>query len=144
MPPAKKRPAKKSDTLPGGYTVGEKVFFTGANQTFDDGDKLVHGQQGEVVGPATSEQAKGEGVDVLFPGNKGNIKCFFHEVRRLRAAPAATPPPAPPTRDAACVRTPRVGRPPSTRSQLQATAAAAALERGQAYPHPLLLVNACR
>ena len=76
--------------LPGGYKVGEKVFYTGLNHTFPSGDKLVHGQQGEVVGPATRENQKGQRVKVRFPGNKGNISCFLTEVRRLHAAPAAT------------------------------------------------------
>ena len=88
MPPAKKTPAKKkSDTLPGGYTVGEKVFFTGESKTWDDGDKLVHGQQGEVVGPGTSsKRTAGEGVVVRFPGNTSLVGCFVTEVRRQRAA----------------------------------------------------------
>jgi len=78
--------------LPGGYTVGEKVFFTGQSQTLSSGDKLVHGQQGEVVGPVTLETHKSKGVRVLFPGNKQSIFCFLTEVRRLRAASAATRP----------------------------------------------------
>ena len=77
--------------LPGGYTVGEKVFFTGSSQTFADGDKLVHGQQGEVMGPATFENTKCQGVKVLFPGNKGNVVCYLYQVRRLRAASDVTP-----------------------------------------------------
>ena len=77
--------------LPGGYKVGEKVFFTGMSETFPIGDKVVHGQQGEVVGPALGENTKGKGVAVLFPGNKGNINCYLTTVRRLRAAPAAHP-----------------------------------------------------
>ena len=55
--------------LPGGYKVGEKVFFTGSSQTFADGDKVVHGHQGEVVGPAILENHKGKGVAVRFPCN---------------------------------------------------------------------------
>ena len=77
--------------LPGGYTAGDTVFYTGESQTISDGYKLVHGQQGEVTGPAANESAKGKGVDVLFPGNKGNVSCYLHQVRRLRAAPAAHP-----------------------------------------------------
>ena len=76
--------------LPGGYEVGEKVFYTGASQTWDDGDKLMHGRQGEVTGPGTGEWT--EGVKVLFPGNKGNINLYLTDVRRLRAASAAHPP----------------------------------------------------
>ena len=75
--------------LPGGYKLGEKVFFTGASETFPNGDKLVHGQQGEVVGPATSETHKGKGVSVLFPGNKDSVQCLLTEVRRLRASAPA-------------------------------------------------------
>ena len=82
--------------LPGGYKLGEKVFYTGASQTWDDGDKLVHGQQGEVMGPATAESVKGKGVDVRFPGNKANISLVLAQVRRLRAASATTPRLCPP------------------------------------------------
>ena len=73
--------------LPGGYTVGEKVFFTGTSQTFPSGNKVVHGQQGEVGGPSTLENTKGKGVRVRFPGNKQSIGCFLTEVRRLRSHP---------------------------------------------------------
>ena len=76
--------------LPGGYKVGEKVFYTGASYTFADGDKLVHGQQGEVTGPGRGKWT-GKGVEVLFPGNKDSINCYLYQVRRLRAASAATP-----------------------------------------------------
>ena len=61
------------------------------SKTISTGDKLVHGQQGEVVGPATGEKTKGKGVAVLFPGNKQSVRCYLTEVRRLRAAPAAHP-----------------------------------------------------
>jgi hypothetical protein len=77
--------------LPGGYKLGEKVFFTGRSFTFSTGDKWVHGQHGEVTGPGTAETTKGKGVAVRFPGNKANIECFLTEVRRLRAASAASP-----------------------------------------------------
>ena len=80
--------------LPGGYTVGDKVFYTGASETLPSGNnKLVHGQQGEVMGPAALENTKGKGVAVLFPGNKSKVACYLTEVRRLRAAPAASPTP---------------------------------------------------
>ena len=113
--------------LPGGYTLGEKVFFTGASATFPDGYKLVHGQQGEVVGPATHATHKGKGVKMRFPGNEGNIDCFLSTVGRLRAASAATRPYALHTRR--CMRTSRAAVPTSTRPQLQASAAASVPER---------------
>ena len=103
MPPRKRQPAASDPPppLPGGYRLGEKVFFTGDSQTFADGDKLVHGQQGEVTGPAIDESVKGKGVCVLFPGNTGNVDCYLTQVRRLRAASAATAPACAHTRDAA-------------------------------------------
>ena len=42
----------------------------------------MHGEQGEVVGPATSESHKGKGVEVRFPGNKGTVSCYLNQVRR--------------------------------------------------------------
>ena len=69
--------------LPGGYAVGETIYCTGASKTFSDGDKLVHGQQGEVVGPATVEGYVGKCVAVQFPGNKGRVDCLLTQARRL-------------------------------------------------------------
>ena len=66
--------------LPGGYRVGDKVFVVGASQTFADGDKVVHGGQGEVMGPFTDDEWT-EGVEVLFPGNKGSVNCYLTSVR---------------------------------------------------------------
>ena len=78
--------------LPGGYTVGEKVFYAGGSRTFENGTgngvKLVHGEQGEVIGPATGKSTKG--LKVLFPGNKDGVNCYLTAVRRLPAASAAT------------------------------------------------------
>ena len=95
MPPSRKTRAQVSrdppPPLPGGYKVGEKVFYTWSSQTISNGDKLVHGQQGEVVGPATLETHKGKCVAVRFPGNKGNVQCYLNQVFRLRAASAAGP-----------------------------------------------------
>ena len=81
--------------LPGGYAVGEQVYFTGAGETLESGDRVVHGEQGEVVGPITSEGHKGKGVAVLFPGNKRANSCYLYQVRRRRrrAATHSSPPP---------------------------------------------------
>ena len=70
--------------LPGCYTVGEQVYYTGTSETLESGDRVEHGKQGEVVGPATSENHKGKGVAVFFPGNKGAINCYLDQVRRRR------------------------------------------------------------
>ena len=73
--------------LPGGYTVGEQVYYTGAGETFKSGNRLVHGEQGEVVGPATLS-LRGKGVAVLFSGNKGVIE--LHPDQVAAAATEAT------------------------------------------------------
>ena len=82
--------------LPGGYKVGEKVFYTGISFTFESGGathKYVYGQQGEVVGPGTDDDGE-EGVSVHFPDNEDGLGCPLAEVRRLQAASAAHLPPA--------------------------------------------------
>ena len=73
--------------LPGGYVLGEQVYYTGASATFEDhGDRVEHGKQGEVVGPATSEGGPEGKFDValLFPGNKLAFGCYLIEVRHRR------------------------------------------------------------
>ena len=68
--------------LPGGYTVGEQIYYTGASHTFESGDRVAHGKEGEVMGPATSESHKGNCVIMRFPGNKGMTTCYLSQVRR--------------------------------------------------------------
>ena len=70
--------------LPAGYAVGDRIFYTGQSKTYSSGDKLTHGQAGEVTGHPPRDL--GEGVSVLFPGNERNISCWLAEVSR-------TPPP---------------------------------------------------
>ena len=89
--------SREPPPLSGGYEVRDEVYYQGASKTLDNGphaghDKLVHGQRGEVVGPATLESHKGKGVKVLFPGNKGDVDCYLTDLRRLHAASAAIPP----------------------------------------------------
>ena len=70
--------------LPGGYKVGEHVYFVAASQTTG----LDHGMQGEVVGPALA----GKGVLVSFPGIKDHVPCYLNLVR---SRPQRDPPIAP-------------------------------------------------
>jgi hypothetical protein len=85
-----------------GYKVGDLTFYKGQSQTFADGDKVVHGQQGEVIGvlPTQLISSLPTHVAVRFSGNKGYVGLRFTEVRRLRAASAATPSVCPHTHDA--------------------------------------------
>ena len=77
--------------MPGGYRVGDKVFCTAPSVTFSNGDRIVHGGQGEVVGGCIDDDGD-EVVRVLFPGNEGTIECLLTKVRRLRAVPLPPPP----------------------------------------------------
>ena len=74
--------------LPGGYVVGEQVYFTGSSQYFESGERLEHGEQG-VMGPAACENHKGKVVVVLFPG-KGAASCQLNQACRppLLSGPA--------------------------------------------------------
>ena len=72
--------------LPGGYVVGDKVYY------FESVDQLEHSEQGEVVGPATSQRLRGKGVAVRFPNIKGainitmTIDCCLTQAR-LKSSP---------------------------------------------------------
>ena len=69
--------------LPGGYAVGDRVFFTGDSETFPRGDKLTPGQAGEVKGhPKSDKPHFGKGVAVMFPGNRHNIGCYLTDLSR--------------------------------------------------------------
>ena len=63
--------------------MSDKVYYTGTGKTFENGDWLEHGKQGEVMGPVTCEELKGKGVAVLFAGNKRMDYCCLTQARRL-------------------------------------------------------------
>ena len=68
--------------LPGGYAVGETVYYTGKSKTLTSGDnKLTNGQAGEVTGHPDSDHATfGKGVAVKFPGNKADVFCYITSI----------------------------------------------------------------
>ena len=47
-------------------------------QTIHNGDRLVHGEQYEVMGPSIHEGK----LVIKFPNNKGNIACFLDTLSR--------------------------------------------------------------
>jgi len=77
---------EQSQTVENEYTVGDKVYYKGTGETFENGDRLEHGKQGKVVGPATSERCGGTGVAVLFSGNKGVVYSYLTQARCRRSA----------------------------------------------------------
>ena len=77
----------KPPPLPGGLEVGEQVYWTGDSATTSTGNRITHGQGGEVTGPAATTSAfAGKGVSILFPGNCSRMTCPVNELSR-------TPPP---------------------------------------------------
>ena len=66
----------REDAFAGRSRAWRTLYFTGWNQSFENGDKLTHGQSGEIVGPAAGEH-QGNGLQVQFPGNKVSINCLL-------------------------------------------------------------------
>jgi hypothetical protein len=78
------------EAMPGIFNMTEHVFYTGDNYTSPNGEKMVHGQQGEVMGPATSESHKGKGLCIRFPGNTLNVNCLLTQLSRSPPVSGAT------------------------------------------------------
>ena len=75
--------------LPGGYTEGDQVYFTGPSQTISgSSDLLWHGEQGEVRGAGTRIDGK-DMLLVQFPENTGWTNCCLTMVRPCAASAAA-------------------------------------------------------
>ena len=73
--------------LPGGFSLGEKLYWNGRSEIFPSGNRLVHGKQGEVMGP--DDNGDPNRLNVHFPGNKDGVRC---QLTKLNRAP---PPPLP-------------------------------------------------
>ena len=72
-------------TLLGGYVLGERLYYIGPDQTYDDGDRVVHGKQGTVVGKSKrSWHAEDE-----FREQCGEHPVPLNELSRFAAAAAA-------------------------------------------------------
>ena len=54
--------------LPGGWRVGDKVWYSGPSYAFASGNRVSYGGRGEVVGPATSASTERLAID--FPGSR--------------------------------------------------------------------------
>ena len=66
--------------LPAGFAVGTRLYYAGPSFTSSNNNWLVHGAQGEVVGPASSQMFKGKGVAVRFRNNVTTVECLFEEL----------------------------------------------------------------
>ena len=79
--PCRPSPARScwQPPLPGGWKAADPTYWIGASETIGGGNKLVHGQQGEVMGPYPGHEDE---IAVKFPGNKANIGCLLTELSR--------------------------------------------------------------
>ena len=57
--------------LPGGFRVGELLYFVGSDLCLDNNAVLKYGTRGEVVGRALPSVANGNGLKLKFPGLGG-------------------------------------------------------------------------
>ena len=67
---------EKIPILPIIFETGDKLYFTGTSNTFPSGNKVTHGAQCEVMGPADG-QWKDKGVLVMFEGNSAGLNVYI-------------------------------------------------------------------
>lgn len=84
--------SKPPKALEGGYAVGDVVYFIGFSCDLADGDRLVHGTQGEVIGPSTRTYNDDSGKEFLgicvqFPGNTKSTNINLKLKGGVRRAP---------------------------------------------------------
>ena len=76
--------------LPGGYEMGDMLYYTGA--TFpDDDDELVRGRQYEVMGPGDPPDEKTH-LAMKFPGVTSDIDVQVAEPSRKKPVLVPAPP----------------------------------------------------
>jgi len=68
--------------LPGGYSVGEQLYYLGPSKTYPNGDQITHGQLCTVAGPASAKAYAGKGLEVSFPDNRHNHNFFVTNLSR--------------------------------------------------------------
>merc|ERR1740117_1304788 len=74
--------------LPGGYRMGDMLYYTGASDTLENGYELARGHQGEVMGPANPPDEQTH-LMIKFqgPGNTGVIDVDLAELSSERPVP---------------------------------------------------------
>lgn len=69
--------------IPGGYIIGQEVYWCGMNWVFPNGDRLIFGASGRVAGRScVGDGLDDERVAVHFPGNKGAVAMRLPEISR--------------------------------------------------------------
>jgi len=68
--------------LPGGYKLDDELYFLGASQALETGDRLVHGAVGRVTGPAAGGPHAGKGLCMLYRGNDASVNCPLDDLSK--------------------------------------------------------------
>lgn len=80
---AKKLVRRGGKRLPGGFDVGDVVYYQGAPHTFASGDRLAPGLRGVVSGPAIAPGTSAEeDLAVLFDGNRTRVTVQVASIAR--------------------------------------------------------------
>eukprot|EP00929_Paragymnodinium_shiwhaense_P030271 TRINITY_DN17180_c0_g1_i1.p1 TRINITY_DN17180_c0_g1~~TRINITY_DN17180_c0_g1_i1.p1 ORF type:complete len:1490 (-),score=372.41 TRINITY_DN17180_c0_g1_i1:231-4700(-) len=67
--------------IPGGYRLEQQVYYCGEEKTFPDGDRLLFGLRGEVVGRSTAGDASDDRrLKLLLEGNQMSVSVFLSQV----------------------------------------------------------------
>jgi hypothetical protein len=74
--------------LPGGFRLSEPVYYCGASEAWDDGDRLEYGARGEIAGMSDDDRS----VEVSFPGNKDVVDCLLTDLSRTWPPVEPVPP----------------------------------------------------
>merc|ERR1712151_1224490 len=70
-------------SIPGGYKSGDNVYYCGEPQSFFNGDRLMFGQMGQVVGRSTANDGNDDRrAKVLLDGNRTAISLFLSQISK--------------------------------------------------------------
>ena len=77
--------------LPGGFSIGQKVYYTGDSKTLASGNWLVFGEPCEIMGPTDSTEPQPDQLNVQFPGRDRHVNCKLSSLSRLQPADHSPP-----------------------------------------------------
>jgi hypothetical protein len=77
--------------LPGGFSIGQKVYYTGDSKTLASGNWLVFGEPCEIMGPTDSTEPQPDQLNVQFPGRDKHVNCKLSSLSRLQPADHSPP-----------------------------------------------------
>ena len=77
--------------LPGGFSIGQKVYYTGDSKTLASGNRIAYGEQCEIMGPADSDEPKPDQLNVQFPGRDRHVNMLLSSLSRSQPADYSPP-----------------------------------------------------